>query len=361
MKLSKVFIDESGNTGDDLLNLDQPIFVLAALGVDKKAERLIRAAVANLRKKHRIQAGRELKGRSLTQGRGRRLIKEVVDAIFANGGIVFLELVEKRFNICTFLVDDLFDPVYNDNCDNSWTHFRPEKVEIAGIFYQRLSSGTLRIAADFLRTGQGVEVLFEHLLHDLRHARSRIPIVQIVSGARGHLSEWASVVASVSGENRDIDVGAGVMNSPNYISFFDIMNRIEFFYRRRREGARLIFDSSRQFDASFAAAFRRLKNARATVLYDRPGSIPFILGYRAIRDFATKKSDKSPLLQCSDLIATGIAQTVKSVGAGREVHDELGIQLLGLPGALQNFCNCVVSTQLMSSMASALSKALSRS
>ncbi len=360
MQSSKVFIDESGNTGDDLLNLDQPIFALVGVGVDAKAERKVKSAIVNLRKKYCIAKGQELKGQRLLRGRKKWLIKDLADAIFQSDGMVFLVLVEKRFNVCSFIVDDLFDPAYNDNCDNSWTHFRPEKIQIAEIFYDHLSGETLRLAAQFLRSGQGITELFERLLHELRSVNYSIPLAQTVSGVRSHLEHLSAVVASISGANQDIEVASGVMNSPNYFSFFDLMNKAEFFYSQRRARARLIFDSARQFDESFAAAFRRLKRARRAVLYERPGSIPFILGYRAIRDFTTASSNRTPLLQCGDLLATGIAQTVKKINAGGSPEDQVDFALLGLPGALGPFFTCIVSARLVSRMASALSNPLSR-
>lgn len=360
--LDRVFIDESGNTGSDLLNLQQPIFVLAALGIDASIEPRLVSKIVELERKYQMSEERELKGASLLRGRKRTLVDEILKAIFDAEGVLFLEIVEKRFNVCTNLTDDLFDPEYNDACDNSWTHFRPEKPELAELFYENLSEKTVRAAARFFRTGEGLVDVFAGIRRDLAPVKASIPVLDLLAGADGHLQKLSEVVASVAAKNKEIEVDKGVVHSPNYFCFLDLMNKIEFLYRQRRRQAELIFDSAPQFDRSFAIAFERMKNARRAVIVEKRG-VPLILGYSAVRKFSAASSASTPLLRCCDLVASGIALSLTQAATSSRSLDEVGVRLATLPVMLKmqtadRFCSWVISQRMLSRIASSCRRSL---
>lgn len=354
-----VFLDESGNTGSDLANPEQPIFAFAAIGVDGGQFTRIETGISRLKKKWVIPERQELKGAAILKGRRRPIVKEVLELLLKDA-VLFVEIVEKRFAICTYLVDDLFDPVYNEKCDNSWTFPRPEKPAIAELFYENLSEKTLRAAANFFRTGKALIPVFEGILHEIRKVSSSIPATKLLTGARPHLNELSSVVASVTQKNDEIGVAKGVAQSPNFFSYCDLINKTENFYRRRRKTVEVVFDSAPQFNRSFANYFERLKSARPTIVHF-PGKERFVLGYKAIQKFATGSSEDIVLLQCCDLLATGVAQAVQEAGSGKFSGDETGRAMLSLPIELLRsegrFCSWFASQRLTSRVGRALRQA----
>ncbi len=96
------YLDESGHSGD-LVNCgvrydftEQPFFVLAAVGLGDEAE--IAKIVANLRKQHKIPPG-ELKSKSL-QAKP-MFIADIINKLLQNHVPLFVEVVDKRYFICT--------------------------------------------------------------------------------------------------------------------------------------------------------------------------------------------------------------------------------------------------------------------
>jgi len=171
------------------------------------------------------------------------------------------------------------------------------------------------------------------------------------------------LITSVMNRNDNIGVDHGVMNSPNFFSFHDLMNKIEVFYGQRNETVELIFDSSPQFNRSYELAFERMKHGRPSI-YEFPGKIPLVVGYQYIERFKTGDSAHSSLLQCSDIVSSAITATLCDLGSGRLPRGGLSLALLGLPLGLQSgglndtLCSWIVSRQMTSSVMSALSEGI---
>ena len=100
------YIDESGNAGDlartdaDLRFGDQPIFSLAAVGIDD--DPLVAAAVAELKIQHRVALS-ELKASRLHNRPA--FIEDLVDLLSTRHAPVLVEVVEKRFMVAIHIVN----------------------------------------------------------------------------------------------------------------------------------------------------------------------------------------------------------------------------------------------------------------
>lgn len=101
------FIDESGNTGDIATQqaltgfAEQPFFSLACIGIDNKKR--IDNFAKELIKKHKIQAN-ELKSTNICT-RKRYIIQEVIEFLIDNKCKILVEIVNKRYQLCSSLMD----------------------------------------------------------------------------------------------------------------------------------------------------------------------------------------------------------------------------------------------------------------
>jgi len=140
----KFFIDESGNTGDlihsgpDLGFDSQPVFTLAAVGIDN--QEAASALIARLREKHRLPPG-ELKSSILKTKTG--FLVDVVAGVLELQLPFFIELVDKRYLICANIAS---------------TQLVPPGAEDSGLL-QRARLGT----ADFLYDCAPVSLLQAYL------------------------------------------------------------------------------------------------------------------------------------------------------------------------------------------------------
>jgi hypothetical protein len=102
----RYYIDESGNAGDlartdaGLSFGDQPIFSLAAVGIDD--DPALAAAVAHLKIQHRVALS-ELKASRLHNRPA--FIEDLVDLLNVRDAPVLVEVVEKRFMVAIHIVN----------------------------------------------------------------------------------------------------------------------------------------------------------------------------------------------------------------------------------------------------------------
>jgi hypothetical protein len=98
-------MDESGNTGDNLLDSVQPVFALAGVSVDEDtAEQVIRAALTHTQMT-------ELKFAALRRSApGRRNILSVIDNAALNVENVAVAVAHKPWMLAAKLVDELVEP-----------------------------------------------------------------------------------------------------------------------------------------------------------------------------------------------------------------------------------------------------------
>jgi len=148
----RIYVDESGFTGEDLINQDQPVFVLASVSLsDENANRLISDCFSGVR-------ANELKHASLAKGhRGREMVVEFLKHLEPAHGAVYV--VHKEFCLLTKLVDLWLEPaLHASNID----------------FYEGGANISFSNMSFFcLRTFEGRAFLTKHLRRFQRLMRER--------------------------------------------------------------------------------------------------------------------------------------------------------------------------------------------
>jgi len=139
---ANVYFDESGFTGNRLLDSKQPIFSYAAVVIqDEEAK----ALVAHIIKKYQIQNG-EIKGGKLVKKiKGRRALDEILNSLH---GKMKVSVSNKKYALAGKFFEYIFEP---------------SLARISSIFYginfHKFVSTMLYI--DFLRSGAQAEEIFE--------------------------------------------------------------------------------------------------------------------------------------------------------------------------------------------------------
>ena len=118
----RLFIDESGHSGSDLYDANQPILTYAGVWLDRELEESFGSFLAQKHRQHRIQLPGELKGKDLLRSvRGRRLIRDLFVEMREQNVMLSLVAVHKTFLAAAVVVDDCTDYVYNKNFGTRWT------------------------------------------------------------------------------------------------------------------------------------------------------------------------------------------------------------------------------------------------
>lgn len=137
----KIYFDESGFTGNNLLHSRQNYFAYASVATDDSEAR---ETVERIIRKYNIQGG-ELKGSKLVKfAKGRKAITEILDAF---EGRIKVSVSDKKFALAAKFHEYIFEPCYSD---------------ISSLFYDvgfhRFIANVLYM--EFITRGAGAEELF---------------------------------------------------------------------------------------------------------------------------------------------------------------------------------------------------------
>ncbi len=142
----RIYFDESGYTGNNLLHPKQNYFSYASVATDDDEARLW---VERVIKRYNIQGG-ELKGANLVKySKGKRAITELLDAF---DGRIKISISDKKFALAGKLHEYIFEPCYSKM--NSIFY---------GIGFHRFIANVLYM--EFNTRGAGAEELFSEFEH----------------------------------------------------------------------------------------------------------------------------------------------------------------------------------------------------
>ena len=350
-------MDESGNTGSDLLNLKQPIFTFVGIGINHENMVEILNEIEEIKRNHNIDVNRQLHAKKINEKTRNLISKEIVDVLIKNNFSLFFSIAEKKFVIATYIDSEFFDPAYNEKCDNTWTYPSEEMNKRANFFYSHLSDETLYVCGKVFQDGSNIKEAYDLVKADIHGKSYDIDLYNILQGVESHLNEIAEIIKSQNSSENVLGASAGVLQSPNFFSFCGLINKIEQYYTTiGNNETELIFDSSRQFNRAFINIFEKYKNAEKTILQFEE-KFPLVFGYESLNRFRYEKSQNSIFLQLSDLIATSLKNVVQKIyfDDGTAQYNDFEAFMLYLSMSHYRefgniFCDFVISDDLISKL-----------
>ena len=308
-------MDEAGNTGEDLFKSDQAFFTLGALGVSKSAHGRVTAYIEKLKATERITF--ELKGKAFLNSKYEPLIKTILENILPMGCIPLFTVLEKRFMIAAKIVENYFDPQYNDKTDDTWTHPGERKIKFANYFYDVLSDATLQKASTAMQKGgvEAVTEVYDLLMVEINDDKTK----RLLKGVKPNLESLAAEFSDIRDNNPD-GIKGGVINSPNYTLYFDLVNRMVTFLINKNAIGNLIFDSSREYNDAFQKLFLRMRDAKTRarmIVHYRE----LHFGFDHLKSFELQDSKDNLFLQVTDLLTTSINSFFRKVEANENLWE----------------------------------------
>ena len=139
---ANIYFDESGFTGNRLLDSQQPIFSYAAISIEEEEAR---ALVAHIIKKYRIQNGEIKGGKLIKKSKGRKALDEILSSLH---GKMKVSVSNKKYALAGKFFEYIFEP---------------SLARINSVFYRinfhKFVSTMLYM--DFVRNGAYAEEIFE--------------------------------------------------------------------------------------------------------------------------------------------------------------------------------------------------------
>ena len=102
--IQEIYCDESGYSGNNLIDRDSPIFAYASVAVNHEEAT---EYVNNIIKKYKLQGG-ELKGRNLLKSsKGKKVIPEILSTFKDR---IKVGIYHKKFNLACKFYEYIFEP-----------------------------------------------------------------------------------------------------------------------------------------------------------------------------------------------------------------------------------------------------------
>lgn len=265
----KLFIDESGNTGEVLSSSDnfnfsdQPFYVLSGLLLNTEEEQKLAQFVSTLKNKHRIHGG-ELKAKNLYKSKV-GFFEEIVEYLLNNQHAFFIELMDKQFFLNMYLVDYFFLPYYSVPINDGVIRM---KKEIAKRLSNHLTQDIYECFTSTVKTytNNSLEAFYVVLENHFKTIENGVYVKHILKTKEDYFElknenrqqalEKFLPLPDKNSKNRLIHL------LPNYNAFTNLIARTQK-YNSEDSGLvdfDIIHDEQKQFDIIYESALELMKN-----------------------------------------------------------------------------------------------------
>jgi len=311
-----VFCYEAGNSGGNLLDPDQPTYLIAGWAMEPDRQQAIEEAVERYASQIG-QSGGELKGSSLLRrSKPQALYGEFIRSVSEAGAWPVYAIFEKRFWIAGRIVEALFDYVHNNQSSlEFFSNFQAKRDTAWHIADWPLKDLAAFATALRQRDATGMRDAV-HRLRLLADQEDDPQMKRLFAGAQQNFEAiWQAEFSA------ELDHGLDTVNVPAFNAFLSVLDTMASHSSEVR--MRLIHDRSREFEGFYRTMFEMLTNMGDFVWPDADGNYRF-MNVRVVHTFETQDSEQSPLLQAADLLANGLFRYTKAIARGEPVPPWLG-------------------------------------
>ena len=296
------YCDESGNTGANLLDSNQPLFVMGGWlvldGFIEAAETVITGYVRFLKPRDN-----ELHGvRLLKSEIGTRSILGLVQDLYKLYCGPICQIGEKRILLVGHIFDVFLKPEFNPNIPASFEDYFEDKRELV----EKVYSLPDEVLADFAEAYATLERA--RLLDSLRNIttvlteRSETELADLMLGSTPHID--AIIEHNVTGR---VHYDSITLNTPNVASFHMFFQSLEHIGRMGEiPKITLVHDESPQFVDAFPRIFEESRDDYRNYVF-KEGPYSYIYrGFKSLKEFRFADSRKEPLLQAADVVVSAM-------------------------------------------------------
>ncbi len=303
MRTYVTFIDEAGNTGDNLLDLQQPLFVLAAVSVPKDALALAEQVrethylAVKEKEETEIKATKWYKAPKKRAAMGALLYK-----LKQLGAQYHVVVVEKRFMIAGWAVNTFFDYANVGSDDMSFVNDADKRKFVADHYEQNCSAEELTIVGQALLnpTREGYVDAIDVLRRNAPEQSSR----DILDCAERNIEELLAEETSPSGMFNE-----SVFHAPNLTALASLGNMVACMCKEEQVQTSFVYDDCSLCNSAYLELFKMYSGINEDFLIP---SLPIHYKWKdRILSLSTAKSHEQPLLQAADVAATSIDKVLQ--------------------------------------------------
>jgi hypothetical protein len=291
------FVDETGNTGANIFDKNQPDFMTAALVTRSNFDLVHSRALETICKNHCIDA---LHASVLGFGPIERAAREILALLKKVDARFFVSRVEKRYLVATKVFDTFFDSGENPAVPWSSYNIRPLRLilafkvasiltdEIAQEFWSMLTARNEKLARG--KIPSICNAILENVPY-LSDLRSRQIVTDALTWSRDHPQALDIFIAGRQAKNGHM---------PNMVAFANLLDGLDTISKRWGSPLRtIVHDRQSQFEGTLEEWHRVFSNASDEPI-QRPGET-IVFQKVAGSTFTVSASDESAGIQIADL------------------------------------------------------------
>jgi len=250
-----IYCDEFGNTGPQLLGVDQPVLIYAFVALPAGALVDISNEVHELYQREGLQLP-ELKSSILLRSRRGRTRYEAIGRIVADHGAqLFVSVVEKRYQACVMIMETYLDPELNDWAPDEL--YTPQfRQRFADACYDQFNDEALKA---FLQAVRSDDPKLIASVGGLFSSRLRLHPDEFVSQAARLMETRADHVFRYSERQPELPRNSNLPAS-QYAAFYPGLELIDAYLEQMDESGTLIRDEDLQFGEVLDLAFLRAQS-----------------------------------------------------------------------------------------------------
>lgn len=304
----KTYIDEAGNTGNDLSEKNQLFFILSAISIDKKKLDTITDVLHREFEENKEKEETEIKAKSWSKApKKRNALQKIIEKLCEEFCDIVICVLEKRYMIAAKIVDYFFDGAHNNTNNFDWVNNKSLKIETANYYYDKIPEERIDFLWEAIRNINKEEL--NKVLNYIIKITDKPQYLSILKNVR--IDDVYEADKSLNEMHGQLDISQGISNSPNYTSFFTLGNIISQNCLKYNFNTELIFDSELQCNRAFEYLFKIFSKSKKDI---RINEETIIYSWKdRITKFEAKNGKSEPLLQLADILSSSVNQLMLKI------------------------------------------------
>ncbi len=295
------YCDESGNTGANLLDPNQPLLVVGGWfvldGLIEAAERIVREYIDSL-----APGDNEVHGIVLLRSKaGTQGILSLIQNL-QQGCVPICQIVEKRILLVGHIFDVFLKPRFNPNIPDAFEDYFEGKIELA----EKVYSLPDNILAEFIKAYNTLDRSL--LLSSLRNITTALSHGLEIKLADLMLGSGPNINAIIEYNNTGrVHFDSVTLNTPNVASFHMFFQSLEHMGRIAEiPKITIVHDESPQFVDAFPKIFEESRDDNRNYVFKEGPHSYVYRGFESLKEFRFADSKDEPLLQAADVLVSAM-------------------------------------------------------
>lgn len=288
-----IFIcDESGNSGSNFNDINQPFFVLGGFLLEEKNIDVMKRNINNATKSDEVHAKKLLRN-----SYGRKKTKKIIEDLFKVATPIMV-ICEKRYAIAAKINETLLDSAYNDKAPSLKVSLQLSKIQrqFAEDFYELSSS----LLFDFYESykqynADSMKGIIKRIIQELSNKNNN-ELASILEGALDKIDKNLLHEKNAKGEK--------YLESLNLPMFVVLISMLKDLANDLQTELEVIHDNIPEFSKGFKSYIDLDNSVNKVTMLNYGNGNKFIVGNNNIKKIEFRDSKEFELIQCADILVS---------------------------------------------------------